>query len=68
LRAAGLVSVVAGGLGEADFDQILPLRPDYLGVRGAACIGDRTGRLDARRVGRLAALAHGGARASAAGP
>lgn len=58
VREAGLVSVVAGGLGETQLQRILPLGPDYVGVRKAGCIGDRTGRLDRKRVCRLAELAH----------
>ena len=36
-REAGLVSVVAGGLGPRQITRVLPLAPDYVGVRGAAC-------------------------------
>lgn len=57
-RSAGMLCVVAGGLGHREIAQILPLEPDYVGVRGAACSGGRTGRLDAARVGQLADLVH----------
>jgi uncharacterized protein (UPF0264 family) len=50
VRAAGLLAVVAGGLGERDIAPILALEPDYVGVRGAACVGDRGGSLDEGRV------------------
>lgn len=55
-REAGLLAVVAGGLGTDEIRQVLPLAPDYVAVRGAACRGDRSGRLDARRVSRLVEL------------
>ena len=61
-HAAGLVCVVAGGLGRKEIAEILPLAPHYVGVRGAAASGGRTGRLDADRVRQLAELVHGGAR------
>jgi len=32
------------------------LEPDYVGVRGAACEGDRRGRIDSVRVRALATL------------
>lgn len=46
-RACGLITGLAGSLGLADIDLLLPLRPDYLGFRTALCGGERTGRLDA---------------------
>jgi uncharacterized protein (UPF0264 family) len=58
-----MVSVVAGGLRAADFAAILAVDSDYVAVRGAACRGDRRGRLDARRVRELVEAAHGGAAA-----
>jgi uncharacterized protein (UPF0264 family) len=61
-RTGGLMTVVAGGLGEAQFDEITALGSDYVAVRGAACVGGRTGGVDAARVRRLATLAHRGAR------
>lgn len=54
----GLQCVVAGSLGLGEIAQLLPLAPDYVAVRGAACIGDRTGRLHAERVRHLAAVVH----------
>ncbi len=57
-RKHGMTSVVAGGLGLAEITRVLPLGPDYVAVRGAACIGDRTGGIDAGRVRELAALVH----------
>jgi uncharacterized protein (UPF0264 family) len=55
-RRAGLVCVVAGGLRTSAIDGVLALAPDYIAVRGAVCTGDRTSRLQRRRVRRLAAL------------
>jgi (5-formylfuran-3-yl)methyl phosphate synthase len=57
-RGAQLICVVAGGLGPREIDDVLPLGPDYIGVRGAACRGGRTGQLDAASVRRLADLVH----------
>ena len=57
-RSARLVCVVAGRLGRREIGEILPLEPDYVGVRGAACSGGRTGRLQPARVRRLADLVH----------
>jgi (5-formylfuran-3-yl)methyl phosphate synthase len=59
VHRAGLLCVIAGGLGLAEIGQLLPLAPDYVAVRGAACGGDRTGRLDVERIRNLAALARG---------
>jgi uncharacterized protein (UPF0264 family) len=55
-RAAGMVCVLAGRLGPRELAEVLPLEPDYVAVRGAACAGGRTGRIDAQRVRRLAAV------------
>jgi uncharacterized protein (UPF0264 family) len=60
-RRAGLLTVVAGGLKGREIRQILPLGPDYVGVRGAACRGERSGRLDRKRVSKLVALVGHGA-------
>jgi (5-formylfuran-3-yl)methyl phosphate synthase len=56
VRQAGMLCVIAGGLGLAEIAEILPLGPDYLAVRGAACDGDRTGRLDIERIRYLSAV------------
>ncbi len=55
-QSRGLLCVVAGSLGLDEIARVLPMSPDYVAVRGAACAGDRTGRLDATRVGRLSKL------------
>ena len=52
-RRQSLLTVLAGGLTPAAIQQILPLNPDYIAVRGAACAGDRAGALDATKVRRL---------------
>ena len=56
--ALGMLSVVAGGLDMGQIAHMLPLSPDYFGVRGAACAGSRTGQLKADRVRCLAAMLH----------
>jgi hypothetical protein len=50
-RAHGLLSALAGSLSAEDLTRLLPIGPDLVGVRGAACVGDRVGgRVDAERV------------------
>jgi uncharacterized protein (UPF0264 family) len=50
-RARGLLSALAGSLRAEDVARLAPIGPDLVGVRGAACIGDRVGgRVDAERV------------------
>jgi len=56
-HAAGLFAGLAGGLRGADFALARELGADLVGVRGAACVGGRTGRLSAVRVVELSALA-----------
>jgi uncharacterized protein (UPF0264 family) len=65
-RAAGLVTGLAGSLAESDIPALLPLRPDYLGFRGALCRAGRTSGLDAARVRAVCARVRGAAAASAA--
>ena len=53
-RARGLLSALAGSLRAQDVTRLLPIGPDLVGFRGAACIGDRVGgRVDAERVSAL---------------
>ena len=47
---------LAGSLGPAQIEQLLPLAPDWIAVRGAACEGGRSGRVTADRVRALADL------------
>jgi uncharacterized protein (UPF0264 family) len=50
-RAQGLLSALAGSLRVEDLARLVPVGPDLVGVRGAACVGDRvSGRVDAERV------------------
>jgi (5-formylfuran-3-yl)methyl phosphate synthase len=50
-RARGLISALAGSLRAEDLPRLGPIGPDLVGVRGAACVGDRVGgRVDAERV------------------
>jgi (5-formylfuran-3-yl)methyl phosphate synthase len=54
-RRRPFVITLAGGLDVASIARLAPLRPDYFGVRGAACAtGDRRGTIDRGRVARLA--------------
>ncbi|HEX4573895.1 MAG TPA: (5-formylfuran-3-yl)methyl phosphate synthase [Gemmatimonadales bacterium] len=56
-HAAGLFAALAGSLGGADFATARALGADLVGVRGAACVGGRTGRVSPSRVAALRALA-----------
>jgi uncharacterized protein (UPF0264 family) len=50
-RSRGLFSALAGSLQAEDLTRLAPIGPDLVGVRGAACIGDRVGgRVDPERV------------------
>ncbi len=57
VHAAGLFAGLAGSLRGADFALARELGADLVGVRGAACLGGRTGRISALRVAELSALA-----------
>ena len=50
---AGIWFALAGGLQLDDLDEAAAVRPDVLGVRGAACDGGREGQLSAARVREL---------------
>jgi uncharacterized protein (UPF0264 family) len=54
----GLLAVVAGSLDTVTISRILDVGPDYVAVRGAACLGGRKGRLDLQRVRGLAVTVH----------
>lgn len=56
-HAAGLFAAVAGGLSGPEFALARSLGVDVVGVRGAACVGGRTGRVSRTRVATLRALA-----------
>ncbi|HEY1784304.1 MAG TPA: (5-formylfuran-3-yl)methyl phosphate synthase [Pirellulales bacterium] len=55
----GLMAVLAGGLTLPAIERVLPLAPDYIAVRGAACKTDRSGQIAADRLGQLVALVGG---------
>lgn len=53
-RQHSLLCGLAGSLRATDFDWVRELAPDVVGVRGAACTGDRvTGRISSLRVRQL---------------
>lgn len=52
-RDWGLLVVLAGQLRSEHFASLLPLEPDFLAVRGAACRAGRAGRIDLRLVREL---------------
>ena len=56
-HAAGLFAGLAGSLDGKHFAVARALDADLVGVRGAACVGGRTGRVSAARVAELSALA-----------
>src|SRR5207247_339441 len=49
-HAAGLFAALAGGLSGPDLARARSLGADVVGVRGAACVGGRTGRVSRARV------------------
>ena len=49
-RENGLFSALAGSLGTEETALLLPLRPDYLGYRGALCDNGRISRLSGEKV------------------
>jgi uncharacterized protein (UPF0264 family) len=55
-RAAGVRVAVAGSLGPGQIAAALAARPDWIAVRGAACVGGRGGAVEAGRVRALADL------------
>ncbi len=53
-RQASILSALAGSLQHTDFEWVRRLAPDVVGVRGAACRGDRvTGRISRDRVAQI---------------
>jgi uncharacterized protein (UPF0264 family) len=55
-RAAGVRTTLSGSLGPEQIARLLPLRPDWIAVRGAACEGGRDGVVSETKVRELAAL------------
>jgi (5-formylfuran-3-yl)methyl phosphate synthase len=60
VQELGMLCVLAGSLDARAIRGVLSMTPDYIAVRGAACIDGRTSRLDASRIEQLAQLVHGG--------
>lgn len=56
VHAAGLFAALAGSLMDSDMATAGELGADLVGVRGAACIGGRLGRVSLDRVATLVAL------------
>jgi uncharacterized protein (UPF0264 family) len=57
---SGVLLALAGSLGPAEIAALLPVRPDWFAVRGAACVaGERGGVVAEERVRGLAALLAG---------
>ncbi len=50
VRQRGMLAVVGGGLTLDTIPQVAAAGVDYVAVRGAACEGPRTGRVDAARI------------------
>jgi uncharacterized protein (UPF0264 family) len=50
VRGAGLLAAIAGRLALHDLPIVRDMGADIAGVRGAACVGGRAGRVDADRV------------------
>jgi (5-formylfuran-3-yl)methyl phosphate synthase len=55
-HAVGLFAALAGSLSGSEFATVRALGADVVGVRGAACVGGRTGRVSRTRVAALRAL------------
>ena len=53
VRTHGVLCGLAGSLRVSDVEHLAPLRPDYLGFRGALCESSRVGNLCRERVGDL---------------
>lgn len=56
VRQSGLMTVLAGSLSAQGISRVLCLEPDYVAVRGAACQGGRSARLDPERIRQLLQL------------
>jgi (5-formylfuran-3-yl)methyl phosphate synthase len=53
-KEAGVQLALAGSLTRASIEKVQKLSPAYIGVRGAACVGGRSGTIDLARVKSLA--------------
>ena len=58
-RESGMLCALAGGLHREDVPVAAALGPDIIGVRGAACVGGRRGRIRSDRVASLRAALDG---------
>jgi len=56
LREKGVLAALAGSLQGHSFEVACAAQPDIIGVRGAACVGGRSGRVDRESVRGLRAL------------
>ncbi len=56
IRRRQMLVVLGGSLGQDSIPQVLPLRPDYVAVRQAACRDTRNGPLDGSLARQLAML------------
>ncbi len=59
VRRKELLAALAGSLRGHSFEAACAAQPDIVGVRGAACLGGRNGRVDRDRVRALRALMEG---------
>lgn len=60
-KSARVELALAGSLDADSIERLLPLRPAYIGVRGAVCRGGRSGAVDPALVKSLAELIHSAA-------
>ena len=49
----GIALALAGGIGLTNIKTLLPIGPDWFAVRGAACLGQRTGEIQTDLVAEL---------------
>ena len=68
VHAAGLFAALAGSLMDWDIAMAGELGADVVGVRGAACVGGRLGRVSPERVATLVALTRAASGAPAGAP
>jgi (5-formylfuran-3-yl)methyl phosphate synthase len=55
-RSSGVRTALAGSLGHREIGLLMPVQPDWIAVRGAACAGGRGGTVSEYKVRELAAL------------
>lgn len=59
-RKNGLFSALAGSLGPMEINLLLPMRPDYLGFRGALCDGGRTSGIVREKIRQISSAISSG--------